>query len=892
MDSDRVKQLDAIRRAIPVTRMVDYGVALATAEIVHRETSESTDRSWDDVCEAHARQLQADNPLSGEVDWSAVSALLQCAQLPLNDDAGRKKELYHAAQQAMSSHCATHREIRQLVLDTPTGKIYGWEVAPTGAAIGGVLIVGGLTGWGSVYLGQAQTLAARGFHVVLAEGPGQGLTRIDTGMTLSHRTSSIFSYFVDHLVSVTGSSIGVWGNSFGGLFAANIAIADSRVHALCVNGAPSSPVVPRFRTARESMYPLFGTTDDDELALTLDNFAIVPSVQRVDGAVLVVGGGADPLVGTKEQDAFLLLTTDDRRSTMFWPDGEHTVYNHSIERNEMVSDWFAEQLQHGREIADLSTPEESTPEEQNDTTTEPTDVDADITIVGLGPSGLTLASLLGQQGHSVAVVERWPELYGKPRLTHIDGETARLLSYACDAEEALRDSWTTPQYGWFNTKGQMLLDVAAGNSHKMLWSDHLAVHQPDIERALLDRIEAAPNVRLLRGYTADGLMQDESGAVLTATERRRNSERGTEPRTIRVRSRFLVGSDGSNSFVREAMGISRHDFGFNERWMCVDTEPLAPLPAKFDSNAVQMCDPARGYMFIPIGRKRQRFEFALLDNEKTEDMDTPEAAFRMLKQYHDIDAENVELIRNLVYTFECRLANQWRKGNVFLVGDAAHTNPPYMGQGACSGIRDAINLAWKLDLVVRGVADESLLDTYELERKPHAKQLMLASRSLGKVANTTNRVLATLRDLMFRFNVAPKPKFPVLTAGVLRRTTSGSLQPGAGTVPGQGKVEKDHSTTPFDDILEFGFVLIAREDVLARQSDELRSNLDAIGLQQVIVGDVVRDVDGFYGTLIDGLGADVVLIRPDLVMYGHADGSHVQELLSDLVHDSMVVAAR
>jgi 3-(3-hydroxy-phenyl)propionate hydroxylase len=305
---------------------------------------------------------------------------------------------------------------------------------------------------------------------------------------------------------------------------------------------------------------------------------------------------------------------------------------------------------------------------------------------------------------------------------------------------------------------------------------------------------------------------------------------------VRLRARYLVGADGSKSFVRDALGITRKDFGFNERWLCVDTVPLKPLPPNFDEDAVQVCDPARGYMFMPIGRQRQRFEFALLPGERTEDMQTPEAAYRLLEQYHGIKAEDVELVRVIVYTFECRLAESWRSGRVFLAGDAAHTNPPYLGQGACSGMRDASNLAWKLDLVLRDLAGDDLLDTYHLERMPHARKLMLDSRGLGTLANTRSRVVAAVRDLIFRLNLAPAPAMPVLADGVLARDESGQVQRAAGSVPGQGRVADSEQARRLNDVTPFGFVMLTRRPVLSGLPSALRSALTAIGAHSLLEG--------------------------------------------------------
>lgn len=515
----------------------------------------------------------------------------------------------------------------------------------------------------------------------------------------------------------------------------------------------------------------------------------------------------------------------------------------------------------------------------------------DLIIVGYGPTGLTLASLMGQQGHRIVVVERWPQLYGLPRLTHIDGETARLISLAADGDHALREAWTTPHYNWMNGRGQLLMDVAQGNTRKMIWDDHMSVHQPHIEEAIHERVTRLPNVTLLRGYMASNLEQDGDEVRLTIQSSQKGQDPSSQSDRVVLRGRYLVGCDGSKSFVRTALGVERIDYGFNERWLCVDTQPKRPLPSRFDENAVQVCDPRRGYMFMPIGRKRQRFEFALLPNEKTEDIAREEAAWRMLRHYHDLGPDDLQLMRHLVYTFECRLAKRWRVGKIFLAGDAAHTNPPYLGQGACSGMRDAANLAWKLDLVLRGLSGDVLLDTYEAERRPHVLTLMLQARSLGMVANTNNPVKAAIRDLLFKLKLTPTPQFPVLTDGVLARAANGKPASEAGTLPPQGRVTVANRTIRFDEHIGFHFALVARAGSLSTLSPDLEASLKSLNVLRVEVaaaaalepGQVV-DTDGVYLSYLDRLKADFALVRPDFVLFGNSSSSGSSALVRQLVN--------
>jgi dienelactone hydrolase len=328
--------------------MVDYGVRPASAHEVHALSASPTGPGWDVACEDVARRIrEAGRPGTAGAGAAAreVAALLQCAQLAFSLDGPRKAALYDAAHDAMSEHAAVSEDLDEIVLETPAGPLFGWRVTPVGRPVeGAVVVVGGLNGWGAAYLDQGRALARRGLVAVLAEAPGQGLTRLRSGLCHSRATAPLIGEFVDHAAAHVQGRVGIWGNSFGGLLATHAALRDQRLRALCVNGAPPVPGVPEFRTVRESMDSFFGVTGHAALAEALASVAVDTGRDRFDGEVLVVEGGEDPLLPLGAQAAFLQLTRPPRRTSFSWPDGEHTIYNHAAERNERVARWFATRL--------------------------------------------------------------------------------------------------------------------------------------------------------------------------------------------------------------------------------------------------------------------------------------------------------------------------------------------------------------------------------------------------------------------------------------------------------------------------------------------------------------------------------------------------------------------
>ncbi|MDI3406239.1 bifunctional 3-(3-hydroxy-phenyl)propionate/3-hydroxycinnamic acid hydroxylase MhpA [Streptomyces cavernicola] len=500
------------------------------------------------------------------------------------------------------------------------------------------------------------------------------------------------------------------------------------------------------------------------------------------------------------------------------------------------------------------------------------DLEYDVAIVGYGPSGLVLASALGKAGHRVVVLERWPSLYGLPRLTHIDGETARVIASVGDIAHALRDACPVSDYRYLDGAGEELIELD-WRGESCGYPAHLSIYQPDIEDAIDRHVRAAGSVEVNQGWAVVNVQPFEDRVVVTArpwSQSRTGQWSHTgEERTLTAK--YLVGADGANSFVRATLGIERSDNGVDDRWLNIDTEQLRELPDRF-ARVTVFCDPERGHMHMPIGRNRQRFELAVLPDEDQAPFEEPEFAWEWLRRTHGLGPQDLRILRQVVYTFQGRIAESWRRGRILLAGDAAHTTPPYLGQGACSGMRDGITLGWKLDLVLRGLADDALLDSYEAERRPHATEITEISTVLGRVANTHDPVEAAARDEAFRTgDVPPLPPFPAIGAGVVHHRADGTASRPAGTLAPHGVVRTGAGEGLFDDVVGRGFSLVSALDWRTVLDDGRLSFLHALGVSTATLADgaddSVDDVADAYGSWLADQGCEVLIGRPDYHLF-------------------------
>jgi 2-polyprenyl-6-methoxyphenol hydroxylase-like FAD-dependent oxidoreductase len=513
----------------------------------------------------------------------------------------------------------------------------------------------------------------------------------------------------------------------------------------------------------------------------------------------------------------------------------------------------------------------------------------DVINIGYGPVSEILALALAKQGRSVAIFERWEQRYPLPRAVCIDHEMYRMLSALGLGDELPNVSHDGPWYRWFNADWKELLAIDWSQESISGGAEVHFVHQPTLEQMFDDAVKSYSNVDINLGWEALEVTQKSDHAELVA----RHAKTG-ETKTFYAR--YIVGADGANSMVRDAIQSTREDLGFEADWLVIDVLPHEGVTLDIPT-AAQYCNPIRPTTIVPAGIKDgryfRRWEFMRLPHETSEELESEEVAWKLLEKW--VKRDQATIVRHKVYKFRSLLADKWREGRLLIAGDAAHLMPPFMGQGMCAGLRDIWNLAWKLSLVLDGKSDDEILDTYQPERRPHVRNVIEMSMFLGKIICISDPKQAAERDeAFFTGKVPPPPPFPHLIDGFLRRGADGKIADPVGMLSPHGRVLMNLQEGRYDDIVGLGFKLIVRNSqTLEAIGVSERECLSKLGVTTVHIvesgtqlASAAQDLDRKFIPFMHEHNIEAMVIRPDFYVYGVTTESNgINQLINDLVQD-------
>jgi len=475
--------------------------------------------------------------------------------------------------------------------------------------------------------------------------------------------------------------------------------------------------------------------------------------------------------------------------------------------------------------------------------------DFDVIIVGLGPTGATLANLLGICGVSTMVLEREADTYELPRAVHFDDEVMRIFQSFGMANEIAEITRINPGMRFVDKDGDLLLDWPRPQEiGKNGWHASSRFHQPELEAILRKSLLRFDHVKIKTGVEVVSA-EDEGNSVSVRYKDRCSGE------VQELRAKYLVGCDGARSIVRKCIGTPMEDLGFNERWLVLDVILKKPKP-ELGEHTIQYCNPARPATYVRGPGERRRWEISVLEDEDSDEISTDSSIWQFLSQW--LTPQEAEIERKAVYTFRSSVAEKWRTGRLLIAGDAAHLTPPFMGQGMCAGIRDAANLAWKLALCLRYGEPDFLLDSYQRERRPHVREYIETAVRLGGLINTCGT------------QEALRAAFPSDDGSARMKSIAPRLGPGleAGNTTHTGRLfpqPRLTSGTLMDDHCGYAPAVLINTQVLP-VSGELEAIITASG-SCIISSETEPDI----ANCLRKMKTAAALIRPDRYVFGTAN---------------------
>ena len=491
----------------------------------------------------------------------------------------------------------------------------------------------------------------------------------------------------------------------------------------------------------------------------------------------------------------------------------------------------------------------------------------DVVIVGFGPSGAIAAGLLGAQGIRTLVCDKQHDVYDKPRAIAMDHEISRVFQQMGIAERIKLFTEPFTDSVFYGVDGQIIKRMSTVQPPYPLGHNPSVVFtQPPVERVLREHAQSFSCVTVAVGQAVTQVSQDDALATLTL-----QGDDGQPSQ--QVQARYVIACDGASSTVRGMMGIELEDLQFDEPWLVVDVLVNDKGLAKLPTTSAQYCKPERPTSYLICPGNHRRWEISINPDEDPEQLATPEGTWKLLAPW--INAEDGTLWRQASYRFHALVAARWRESRVFIAGDAAHQQPPFLGQGMCQGARDVANLCWKLTAVLRGQAGDHLLDTYGPERKGHVTELTTRIKHIGLIIGERDVAKARARDAALLQAcggvVQPMPRQdvqPALQHGLL----SSHAHPARGTIFPQPWLQSTGDERQrMDDVLGCGWLVVLSHGVCI-PSAEVAMTLCGIKRVQLGTGQLI-ETEGVLARWFERYNVVAAIVRPDHYVYGVAQST-------------------
>ncbi len=495
----------------------------------------------------------------------------------------------------------------------------------------------------------------------------------------------------------------------------------------------------------------------------------------------------------------------------------------------------------------------------------------DVAIVGLGPVGSLLALFLNKAGLSVMGIDRDRDIFPLPRAVTINDEGLRIIQKIGLEDVYLENSTVIDGAEFINSEHERIGEALEAKDliTKNAWNPIRFFHQPIIDKKIRKRLMDTGKKIFLEENLINIEQKEEN--ILIKTQNVKTNEKSY------FTSKFLVGADGGSSTVGKLLSIEREDLDYNREWVVVDVKLKEQV--KMSNMAAQICDPKRLATYIPGHFPYKRWEFLILDDEDRSEMEKKETIHELLDPW--LKPDQYTIIRSAIYQFHSVLAKNFRINNCFLIGDAAHQTPPFMGEGMMTGYRDVANLTWKIALALKEKdSTHTLLNSYQIERKPHARFILENSAAIGKLmeayANTKNPEDVPLELVKTGYGsfVIPPLNKGIFYSGVAIPSMK------AGTIfPQPTLINEDEIVERKDYLFGDGFAIVSNQKVLLTREEEnfyKRLNTKMVVLDQKLINQ--------NKSLIEYMAiSDIFVLRPDRYIFGAtSDNVSFQDITNDL----------